>query len=83
MDVLESILTLDFNVVVPGHGPVGSRESIVRMQEYLSSVERAAELALEGGDVDTIRIDSTFSDWMLAERFAENVRFVMNLRRDP
>ncbi|MGA7303975.1 MAG: MBL fold metallo-hydrolase [Rhodothermales bacterium] len=81
MGVLDSMLTLNFKVLVPGHGPLGDHESVVRMREYLQSVDRAAEKALNGTPVESIPVDSAFADWMLDEQFGDNVRFVMDFRK--
>ena len=79
--LLDSMLTLDFNVLVPGHGPLGDRQSVVRMREYLEFVDRAAAEVANGASIDAVVIDSAFSDWMLESQFRENVRFVMEKRQ--
>ncbi|HUF08874.1 MAG TPA: MBL fold metallo-hydrolase [Rhodothermales bacterium] len=78
---LDTLLTLGFDVVVPGHGPVGDRQSVVTMQEYLRAIDRAAQQALDGTPLESIPVDSAFSEWMLEVRFRENVRFVKEKRR--
>jgi len=82
MAALDTLLTLDFNVLVPGHGPLGDRQSVIKMKEYLRFVERAARQAQDGTPVNMIPIDSAFADWMLPSQFQENVRFVMAHRHE-
>lgn len=77
--VLRELLQLDATRFVPGHGPVGAREDLVLMMEY---VERCRELALDllkAGDVSEDRIAGLeiprhYKDWEFPRFFRSNVR---------
>ena len=40
LDALETIMDLDVETVVPGHGPVGGKESALRLKEYWEFLRR-------------------------------------------
>lgn len=53
--VLDYIRTLDFNKVIPGHGPVSGRHDLLEMKDYLIAFDRKAkELAAKSNDADSI-----------------------------
>lgn len=85
MASLDSLLKFEFNILVPGHGPIGDRESVARMKEYLAMIDRAAVQAMEGVPVESIEVDSAFAEWKLSSRFQDNIRYVMagKLQEDP
>jgi len=81
MSALDTLMTLDFNVLVPGHGPLGDRSSVLTMRHYLEFIEASARQAAAGMPVEEIPMDSAFVDWMLDSQFRDNVRFVMEFRQ--
>ena len=74
---LDTMLELDVETVVPGHGPITDKEGIRRLRFYLtylldeSRKRHAAGLDYESA-ADDIRIDA-FKDWLDPERLVVNV----------
>lgn len=46
---LDRVLELDFDAVIPGHGPVGSREDLLDFQRFLQQLAAVAEQAASDG----------------------------------
>ncbi|MCV7408508.1 2-hydroxyhepta-2,4-diene-1,7-dioate isomerase [Mycobacterium florentinum] len=73
----DAMLTLDPEIVVPGHGPVGDADGIRGVRDYLrfvmeyaDSAHRAGHTFLEAAD----RIDlGEFATWLDAERIVANI----------
>ncbi len=76
----DEILSLDVDLIVPGHGPLAGRRHVEMMREYLCYVEREAFVRHEAGM--TIREAardislSRFERWGEAERIVANVAAV-------
>lgn len=52
---LDYILDMDVALIVPGHGPVSSKNDVVAMREYLKILDaKARELCAQSGDVNYI-----------------------------
>jgi glyoxylase-like metal-dependent hydrolase (beta-lactamase superfamily II) len=74
LKTLEKLKTLDFKIVVPGHGKVGDRQSVQRFEAYLTDLRAAVLTAmLHGAALDemkqTLRLpayqqDLKYSDWL-------------------
>lgn len=54
---LKEYLSLDAEYFVPGHGPVGKKDSVIRLLDYLNSVGNVMKemIALEKSEEDVIR----------------------------
>jgi hypothetical protein len=69
---------MDIDVVVPGHGPVGSREDLSLMRAYLALVRRHARRAFARGltaeeAVRSLRLGE-YGAWAEPERALLNVQ---------
>lgn len=54
-DTLDGVLQLDFDTVIPGHGPVTTREEMVRFREDLAAMRaRIAELIRAGATKEQV-----------------------------
>lgn len=54
-DTLDRILELDFDTVIPGHGPVSTREDLVKFRSDLEAMrDRIAELIRAGATKDQV-----------------------------
>ena len=71
--VLDRIEQLAPERILTGHGPVGSRETVAEMRDYLSTVLRAAE---EPGEA---RLPDRFARWSGRSQFGQNVAYVRSL----
>jgi cyclase len=53
--VLDYILAMDVDVIVPGHGPLSTKQDVVAMKEYLAILDvKAKELCAASSDVNYI-----------------------------
>lgn len=54
-DTLDGVLQLDFDTVIPGHGPLTTREEMVRFREDLAAMRaRVAELIRAGATKEQV-----------------------------
>jgi cyclase len=83
--ILDLVNRLQPQILVPGHGPVGTLSDLQVMQQYLASITETAltELAFQtdaGVDVNQrisqLRPSGPFSSWARAQIFADNLRFL-------
>jgi glyoxylase-like metal-dependent hydrolase (beta-lactamase superfamily II) len=52
-DTLDRVLALDFDTVIPGHGPVSDRAGLVRFQRFIRSLwSQTSAVAARGGSLD-------------------------------
>ena len=73
----DHLLRMDADVIVPGHGPIGTREDLRRMRDYLALVRREAKKRFDGGMPEEaaardIKLGA-FASWREAERILPNV----------
>jgi len=72
----------DFQVLVPGHGPVGGREALALQLAYMDVIEElVGKVAQRGGSLEEalkIGLPEPFEEWLMGgmERFEGNVRFL-------
>lgn len=81
---LNSILTMEINTVVPGHGKLGDKETVRQMVDYIGSVDKLAQsmiidnIPLE--NVGDIEIPKSYSSWWFDRFFVPNLRFMYDLK---
>ena len=89
IDSLRRVEALDFDVLVPGHGPLGNKASVTMFREYLQDLrEEVTRYAREGKSVDEIKRLVTlprYAAWNPKDWFPLNVegmyRLVQGQRR--
>ncbi len=73
----ETIIAMDVDVIVPGHGPITDKAGVRRVADYLAYVDREARKRFDAGlPVREAALDialGEFSSWGDAERIAVNV----------
>ncbi|CCA92162.1 MBL fold metallo-hydrolase [Novosphingobium sp. PP1Y] len=74
----DRMLTMDVDVVVPGHGPITDKQGVRLFHTYLASLRREARIRFEAGlsveqAADDIRLEPPFDEWLLPERIAGSV----------
>jgi glyoxylase-like metal-dependent hydrolase (beta-lactamase superfamily II) len=78
--ILEEVSGLAPKLLVPGHGPVGTAESLKVMSQYVSTLDGLARKMVEDGKaeeiMDTLAIPSPYDDWLFASFFPGNMRFL-------
>lgn len=72
------LVEVDADVVVPGHGPCGTRDDWRAMLDYLRLVHGAARRAFDAGATEREAIGSIdlgeYGEWVEADRIVPNVR---------
>lgn len=73
----DRLLTYEADVIVPGHGPIGTRADLRRMREYLALVRREARKRFDAGmaaeeAARDIKL-GVYASWREAERILPNV----------
>jgi glyoxylase-like metal-dependent hydrolase (beta-lactamase superfamily II) len=89
IDSLQRVEAMDFDVLVPGHGPLGTKASVVMFREYLQDLrEEVTRHAREGKSLDEIKRLVTlpkYAAWNPKEWFPLNIegmyRLVQSQRR--
>jgi len=78
--ILEKVETLGLEIVVPGHGPVGTADDLAVMRQYVTDLEKVAgEVVKAGGSEEEAaqkEIPSHFETWRFRCFFAPNMRFL-------
>ena len=73
----ETIIAMDVDIIVPGHGPVTDKAGVRRVADYLAYVDREARKRFDAGlPVREAALDialGDFSSWGDGERIAVNV----------
>ncbi|MGH7391281.1 MAG: MBL fold metallo-hydrolase [Candidatus Rokuibacteriota bacterium] len=73
----DRVLALEADVIVPGHGPVGTRADVTRMRDYLALIRREAKTRFDAGmpaeaaarDIEL----GAYASWRESERILPNV----------
>ncbi len=78
---LREVSQLKAACYVPGHGPVGSRDDVELLSEYVEScLETARELVKAGkcdeAAINEVRIPDAFRTWQLSQFFRSNLAFI-------
>lgn len=77
MAACDRILALDVETVVPGHGPVTTKESLRKLRAYLGTLRDEARRAYDAGvsalDAARAMRHSVMPEWAEGERLAANV----------
>jgi cyclase len=83
--MLRRIRALGVTSAVPGHGPVGDRSDIQRLESYLRSLDRTARSTLRAGrpakELRGVPIPGEFRSWKFSAFYAENLRRSYQLAR--
>ena len=78
---LDDLIGLAPDVVVPGHGPIGTLDDVVRLRDHFDALMGAAEAAVEAGatlDDAYAELDSgAVGEWLEADRIKPNLERAM------
>jgi len=79
-NTLKQVLELDFDHVIPGHGPVASREDLAGFARFMSELAASVGQAVDDG----LTLDQTLKsvDLKEDEGYGELLPLIMNLDRD-
>ena len=84
---LEAISGRAPKLLVPGHGPVGTADSLAQMKEYLCALDGLARQMIEDGEseerIEAVAVPAPYNDWLIASFFRANLHFLhrRHLRR--
>jgi cyclase len=74
---VDRVLAFEADVIVPGHGPIGTRKELTLMRDYLALVRREAKLRFQAGmPAEAAARDiklGVYASWREAERLLPNV----------
>ena len=77
IDAADRVLELEADVVVPGHGPIGTRQDVRRLRDYLVLVRDEARKRFDAGmPAEAAARDiklGVYASWREAERILPNV----------
>lgn len=77
LEVCDRIAQLELDTIVPGHGPVGTKENVGELRGYLDTIRRQAREAFDAGrneEEATGRIElGAYASWVDADRLPLNV----------
>jgi glyoxylase-like metal-dependent hydrolase (beta-lactamase superfamily II) len=83
IDSLRRVEVMDFDVLVPGHGPLGSKANVVMFREYLQdlrdAVQRYAREGKSADEVKTLVALPKYAGWNPKEWFPLNVEGMYRL----
>ena len=78
LQVVDRVLALDVETIVPGHGPVGGKSELELMRGYLQLVYTAARECFDAGlaaEEAAASIDvGPYRDWVDGDRLVPNVK---------
>ncbi len=78
---LKELKVMDIEKVVPGHGPVGTKEDILRMMDYIEMVNNLSNTFVAEGktidEVSNIKIPAPFDTWYFPNFFTLNMKFLI------
>ena len=84
---LETILGLEPEIIVPGHGNLAKVEDLREIKEYLQFIEQAVSEVIAKGEgrekLDEINLPKEFLSWEQPERFRENLGMVYQKLKHP
>jgi cyclase len=80
LHILEAVSGLAPKLLVPGHGPVGTAESLTAMGQYVRTLDGLARKMVEDGKaeetIEAMAIPEPYDDWLFAAFFPVNMHFL-------
>lgn len=89
--ILEQVGALNLEQLIPGHGPVGTREDVEQLRQLLQEMLRLAGTVIERGgsaaEAGEIAIPAPYDRWEQSELFGRNMHHMHRLlspqQKDP
>jgi glyoxylase-like metal-dependent hydrolase (beta-lactamase superfamily II) len=75
--ILDKVLKMDIDVFLPGHGPVGNRDDVTLLIEYIHTL-RDLVISHPSSDGVELEIPAHFRDWLFPSFFKPNCHFIFN-----
>jgi len=84
LHALETVSNLAPKLLVPGHGPVGTADSLTLMRQYIHTLDELARKMVENGEaeetIDALAIPEPYNDWLFAVFFPGNMHVLYQRR---
>jgi glyoxylase-like metal-dependent hydrolase (beta-lactamase superfamily II) len=78
--ILGEVSDLAPRLLVPGHGPVGTADSLKVMSQYVSTLDGLAREMVDEGEseetIDRMAVTEPYADWLFASFFPGNMHFL-------
>jgi cyclase len=82
--ILEKVSDLGPRLLVPGHGPIGTADSLTQMGQYVRTLDELAGKMVEDGEaeetIDAMAVPAPYDDWLFAAFFPVNMHFLYQRR---
>ncbi|MBV7507797.1 MBL fold metallo-hydrolase [Bacillus sp. sid0103] len=69
--ILKTVEELDFKIAVPGHGPVGTKNDL---KELINYIEIISQIAKTANNVDDIPLPDNYQNWSSPEIYQQNLK---------
>ena len=80
LHALETVSDLEPRLLLPGHGPVGTAESLSVLAQYVRTLDGMARKMVEDGGaeekIDEMPVPEPYADWLFAAFFPVNMHFL-------
>ncbi|HNS49985.1 MAG TPA: MBL fold metallo-hydrolase [Anaerolineae bacterium] len=80
LHALQAISRLAPRLVVPGHGPVGTADSLAQMEQYVHTLDGLARQMADAGEaeetIDALPTPKPYDGWLVASFFRANLHFL-------
>jgi cyclase len=77
---LQAVSDLSPRLLLPGHGPVGTAESLLAMEQYVRTLDEMARKLVEDGvaeeTIDEMVAPEPYADWLFGAFFPVNMHFL-------
>ena len=84
LHILEAVSDLAPKLLVPGHGPVGTADSLTLMRQYVQTLDDLAHRIVKNGEpeeaIDTMAVPEPYDGWLFAAFFPVNMHFLYQRR---
>ena len=80
LGALKNVRRMDASTFVPGHGPVGTKDDLDMMINYIEGCLEQAQTIVHGGDLEgglsDLKIERDFENWLLPQFYEANIQFL-------
>ncbi|WP_223254465.1 MBL fold metallo-hydrolase [Bacillus sp. HNG] len=73
VEILKEIEALDFDVAIPGHGPVGTNQDISKLLHYITNLKNIVK---ENENLEGIEVPIEYQDWKSPGVYQQNVKML-------
>ncbi|WP_010676726.1 MBL fold metallo-hydrolase [Bacillus timonensis] len=78
IQILREVERLDFNVAIPGHGSIGTKQDISNLIDYIAEITTVVS---ENESLEEIEIPSKYKNWGSPEVYHQNIKVLYEMRK--